>query len=106
MTPAARSIYIFGLYLIVVGGHLTGTPNTLFALVGLPATTQPWAHATGVPVVGMGMLFAASARAELEPFMRATVWTRVFVLVAFIMLAVVRNAPPVRGCSSHCGPFE
>ena len=95
MTRAARSVYIFGLYLVVLGGILIGTPNTLLALIRLPTTTEPWIHVLGVPIMGMGMLFVASARTEQTAFMRATVWVRLYVPIAFIVLALFKIAPPV-----------
>jgi len=95
MTRAARSVYVFGIYLLVVGGVLIGAPNTLLALLQLPPTNEPWAHVLGVAVMGMGMLHVASARAELVPFFRATVWVRVFVLVSFGVLAALQIVPPI-----------
>ena len=95
MTSAARSIYSFGLYLIVLGSILIGSPNTLLAVVQLPPTTDPWIHVLGVSVMGMGMLFAASARAEQLAFMRATVWVRLFVLAAFLALALFGIIPVI-----------
>lgn len=86
MTSAARSVYILRLYLVVLGGILIGTPNTLLTLVRLPTTTEPWVHVLGVPIMGMGMLFVASARAEQTAFMRATVWARIYVLRRWGML--------------------
>ena len=95
MTRAARSIYVFGIYLIAVGGILIGAPNTLLALIRLPPTTEPWIHILGVVVMAMGMLHAASARAEQTAFMRASARVRVFVLMAFVVFALLKIAPPV-----------
>ena len=95
MTRAARSLYVFGLYLVVLGGVLIGTPNTLLALVRQPATSEPWIHVLGIPIMAMGMLFAAMARAEQTAFIRATVWARLFALGAFVALALVNIVPPV-----------
>jgi hypothetical protein len=95
MTRSARSIYVFGIYLLVTGGVLIGSPNTLLALLKLPPTTEPWIHILGVPVMAMGMTYITSARAELVPFFRASVGIRVFVLVSFGVLAALRVVPPI-----------
>lgn len=95
MTRAARSLHVHGIYLVALGAILIGSPNTLLSLVALPPTTEPWIHVLGIPVMGMGMLFMAGARAEQTAFIRATVWARVFALLAFIALALARVAPPV-----------
>ena len=95
MTQAARSVYAFGIYLLVLGGILIGSPNTLLQLLGLPATTEPWIHVVGVPVMAIGMLDVSGARAEQTAFLRATVWVRLFVLVAFVAFALFNIAPPI-----------
>jgi hypothetical protein len=95
MTRAARSIYVFGIYLIAVGGILIGAPNTLLALIRVPPTTEPWIHILGVVVMAMGMLHVASARGEQTAFMRASARVRVFVLTAFVVFVLLKIAPPV-----------
>jgi hypothetical protein len=95
MSAAARSVYIFGIYLIAVGAILIGAPNTLLALLQLPATTEPWIHVAGVPVMAVGMLHVTSARSELTPFFRASVWIRFFPLIAFGALAAIGVIPPI-----------
>src|SRR5687767_8527878 len=95
MTPAARSVHIFGMYLLALGGILIGAPNTLLRLFGLPRTTEPWIHVLGVTVMAIGMLNVASARAEQIGFFRAGVWVRVFVFAAFVAFALIGIVPPV-----------
>jgi len=93
MTTAARSVFAFGVYLLVLGGILIASPNTLLALVRLPTTTEPWIHVLGVPVMGMGMQFIAAARAEQTAFFRATVGARVFAFASLTALALLNIAP-------------
>jgi hypothetical protein len=95
MTAAARSVFAFGVYLVVLGAILIGSPNTLLALVRLPATTDPWIHVLGVAVMGMGIQFLAAARAEQTAFMRATVGARLFAFAALLALALLNVAPLV-----------
>lgn len=95
MTQAARSVYAFGIYLLVLGGILVGSPNTLLRLLGLPTTTEPWIHVLGVTVLAIGMLDMSGARAEHTSFLRATVRVRLFVLATFVAFAVLKIAPPI-----------
>ena len=95
MSSAARSVHVFGIYLLIVGGMLLGAPNVLLTVIGLSPTTEPWIHVAGIPVMAMGMLFASSARAENRWFFRASVWVRVFAFISFVMLAVLQIAPAV-----------
>jgi hypothetical protein len=95
MSNAARSVYVFGIYLIVLGGILIGAPNTLLAVFRLPATNEPWIHVLGVTVMAVGMLDVACARAGQMAFFRATVWARLFVLLSFVALVFTGVAPTV-----------
>lgn len=93
MTSAARSVYVFGIYLIVLGGILMGSPNTLLGLFGIEPTTEPWIRILGVLVMAIGMLDVACARTEQAGFFRATVYTRLFALLAFLTFTVLGVAP-------------
>jgi hypothetical protein len=93
MSNGARSVYVFGIYLIVLGSILVGSPNTLLAIFGLPAATDPWIRVLGVTVMAIGMLDAASARTEQTGFFRATVWVRVFVVISFVALTLLGITP-------------
>ena len=95
MTPAARSLYIFGIYLVATGGFILGAPNTLLALLRLAPTTEPWLRILGIPVVAMGLIHLAGARTEHRGFFRAMVWIRLFPLITFTLLVALRLAPPI-----------
>jgi len=93
MSRAARSIQVFGIYLVIAGGLFIGAPDALISLLRLPTTTEPWVHVLGVPVMALGMYYMASARAELVPFFRATIWVRAFVLIALVVLITMGVIP-------------
>lgn len=95
MTSAARSVYVFGIYLIVLGGILMGSPNALLSVFGFASTTEPWIRVLGVVVMAIGMLDVACARTEQTGFFRATVATRLFALVSFVVFAALEIAPPM-----------
>lgn len=97
MTSAARSVYLFGIYLLVTGGVLITSPNTLLTMLQLPPTTEPWAHLLGLVVMALGMYYVACARANLALFLRATVWIRLFAFVSFGMMGVLQIIPPIIG---------
>jgi hypothetical protein len=95
MSKAARSILIFGLYLIATGVVLAAAPNALLRILRLPPTTEPWVRILGVVVGVLGSYYVAAARQELTGFFRATVWGRGMVLIGFLLLVLLRLAPPV-----------
>lgn len=95
MTPPARSIYLFGIYLVAAGGFIVGAPGTFLALLRLPPTTDPWLRVLGVPIMSIGLLHVACGRAEQTGFFRASIWARVFVLVTLSALVALRLAPVI-----------
>ena len=95
MTNAARSIYVFGIYLIVIGGILMGSPNTFLAVLGIAPTPEPWIRVVGMLVMVIGMLDVACARREQTGFFQATVYTRTFALIVFAAFALLGIAPRI-----------
>jgi predicted cation transporter len=88
MTPAARSVRVFAVYLFVLSLALLFAPNTLLALFGFPATTEVWIRVVGMLVAILAMYYWTAAAAELTPFFRATVLGRICVqlfLLAFVL---------------------
>ncbi len=95
MSHPAKSIFTFGIYLAGAGAILVVTPNTLFALVGLPSTGEVWARVVGLLTVILGFYFVQAARKELTDFFRWTIYARLAVMVsftAFVLLGFVSPA--------------
>lgn len=93
MTRAARSILVFGVYLMATAAMLIAAPNTLLGLLQIAPTTEPWIRVLGVVVAVLGAYYIVAARAELDAFFRATVWGRFLVLLGFAGLAALSWAP-------------
>lgn len=95
MTRAARSIFLFGIYLVATGLILAVVPNALLSLLRLAPATEPWIRVLGIPVGVMGAFFIAAARNNVTPFFHFTVWGRTIVLLAMTALILLQLAPPV-----------
>ncbi len=95
MSKAARSVQVFGVYLIGTALVLITAPNVLLGLLRIAPATEPWIRVLGVVVAVLGAYYVAAARAELVPFLRATVWGRAMALVGFVCLAALSWAPPM-----------
>ena len=93
MSRAARSVFVFGLYLIGTAAALILAPNVFLGLLRIAPTTEPWIRVLGVVIAVLGAYDVVAARAELDPFFRATVWGRCLVLVGFAGLAALALAP-------------
>jgi hypothetical protein len=95
MTSAARSIFVFGFYLVGTGMILFAAPNTLLGLLRQTPTAEPWIRILGIPVAVMGAFHIAAARAGVVPFFHFTVWGRAIALIGFASLVVLQLAPPI-----------
>lgn len=85
MTRAATGILVFGIYLALSGAILVVAPNSLFALIGIPPSTEIWPRVVGTLTLVLALYFISSARQEVIPFFRWTVYARVFVFVSFTL---------------------
>jgi len=89
MSSGARSIFVFGIYLAVVGIALLVVPNLLLGAFLLPGTTEVWVRVVGMLSLFLSFYFIQSARAGLTEFFRLTVYVRsttILFLGAFVLL--------------------
>ena len=93
MTPAARSLFVFGLYLLAAGTLLLLVPALMLQPLGLPVPTDVWVRVVGLLAIALGLYYRVAARAELLAFMRLSVWVRAGVALAFVGFAVGGLAP-------------
>lgn len=94
MSRAARTVFVFGVYLFGTAGVLITAPNTLLGLLGMAPTTEPWIRMLGVVVAALAAYYVSAAQAESVAFFRTSVWVRPLVLVGFICLTALSLAPP------------
>jgi hypothetical protein len=95
VTHAAKSILIFGIYLILLAIIVVAAPNALLGVFGVPPTTEVWIRVLGVVVGILGFYYIQAARNGLTPFFRATVYGRTVVLISLIVLGVLGLMKPI-----------
>ncbi len=93
MSRVAQSVFIFGLYLIVVGLGLVAIPNLVLAPLGFPASNEFWPRVVGVLTLCLSFYYISAARAGLTGFFRWTVQVRIGVFVVFGALVLLKLAP-------------
>ena len=94
MTPAARSIVYFGVYILLTGLVLLIAPNVLLSILGLGSTTEVWIRVLGSVVTALGAYYVVMGRAEAVQFFRATGWGRGWIFLSFLGLVAVGLAKP------------
>jgi hypothetical protein len=93
MSRPARSVFVFGLYLVVVGLALLLSPNPLFAVLRLPASHEIWPRVVGVLALVLAHYYVQAARHEVVAFFRWTVSARIMVFVVFSVFVLLGLAP-------------
>ncbi len=95
MSPAAKSIYYFGFYVLALGAALLLAPGLMLRATGLPLGGELWIRVLGLVVVILGYYYLRAARHELTAFFRWTVHTRPWPVVVFAALVLLNQAEPV-----------
>ena len=91
MSNAARTIFVFGLYLAIIGIALLVVPNLLLSAFFLPASNEVWIRIVGMLSVFLSFYFIQAARNETTDFFRWTVYVRsttILFLAAFVLSGV------------------
>ena len=94
MSPASKSIYFFGFYLLILGISLTVFPNDLLGMFQLGETNEIWIRVVGIVVFNIGLYYVFMAPSNHALFMTLSVYTRLAILVWFIVFVLIDWAPP------------
>ena len=69
-------------------------PNIFLAMFQIPATSEVWIRVVGVLVFNIGIYYIYAAKCEARAFFQASIYTRIFVLLAFTAFAALGLASP------------
>jgi hypothetical protein len=94
MSKGARSVFVFGLYLVVLGLVLLVAPNFLLEMFFLPSTTEVWVRVAGMLVLFLGFYYTQAARKEMTDFFRWTMYPRSTVILFFAAFVLLGFAKP------------
>jgi len=89
MSYGAKTVFVFGIYLVVLGITLIALPNLLLNAFGFPATSEVWIRVVGMLVLILAFYYTQAARKELTVFFQWTVYARASVIVFFLAFVVL-----------------
>ncbi len=92
MSKTARSVFTFGIYLLLTGATLVLVPNLLLRTFMLAETHEVWVRVVGTLALLLGFYYVQMSRMESAEFFRLSVYTRASVVVfftAFVLLGLV-----------------
>lgn len=90
---SARTVLVFGLYLLLVGLGLLLVPDSVLELLRLPPAHDFWPRIVGVLALCLATYYIVAARTNLAPLIRATVLVRLAVFGIFGALVLFSFAP-------------
>ncbi len=88
MSRAARTVYVFAIYLALLAVVLLLAPNVLLGLFGFPATTEVWIRVAGMLLGFIALYYYAAAQGESRPVMWASVLARLSAPAFFVIFVV------------------
>jgi hypothetical protein len=93
LSHPAKSVFVFGVYLLMLGALLVLAPNATLAVFRMAPTSEVWIRVVGMLVLLLGTCDVLAGLAELRPFIRWTVPLRVAVLVFLTTFALTGLGP-------------
>ena len=94
MSRGATSVFVFSIYLYIMGFILVVTPSVLIKIFNFPEPDGLWIRVVGMLALVLGLYYSHAARAEFRPFFTWTVIARSSVLLFFIAFVIAGFAPP------------
>ena len=95
MSKSAQSLFVFGIYLAVLGVVLVLTPNFLLTMFGLPATSEVWIRVVGMLGGFLAFYDIQAARHELGLFIEWSVYARGTVILFFAAFVALGFVKPI-----------
>lgn len=88
MDKPAKTVWLFGIYLIIEGFFLMLAPAWILDAIGIPEPNSVWRVILGFVVAVLGYYYVRNAKENLIPFFGFTVQIRIIQFVFFAGLYV------------------
>lgn len=95
MSRSARSLFVFGIYILGLSLLLLAAPNVVLTLFGFPPTQEVYIRIAGMFLLFLAIYDILAARAELRDFIRWSVPVRASVIGFFAAFVLLGFSKPV-----------
>jgi hypothetical protein len=95
MSKSAKTVVVFGMYLVGMGLGFLIMPNVLFSMLQLPLTDEVWSRVVGMLALLLAYYYINAARSELRPFFAWTVHTRLAAFLFFVGFTIANLSGPM-----------
>ena len=94
MTKSAKSVFIFGLYMVIIGLALLIVPNLFLTPFGIEPSHEVWIRLSGILLMALAVYYILGAKHELVVIMKATGFIRLTIIVFFSTFVVLDLVSP------------
>jgi len=91
VSGAARSLYVWSIYVAIVGVGFLLMPNVVLSMFQIDETEEVWIRVLGLIVVALPILYVAVARSGSTSLYLASVWFRWLIAAGLIVLGLVEG---------------
>ncbi len=97
MSRAAKSVFFFGIYALLLGATLVVAPNVLMKIFSVPETTEVWIRVVGMLILLLGYLYVRTGtdKKDMTNFFRLTIHTRTSVIVFLTIFVLLNYVEPI-----------
>lgn len=95
MSKAAKTMQVFGIYLIITGIGFLTMPNKILSIMKVAPATEVWIYVMGMLIFLLGFYYIAAARDEAKTLFQWSVYTRTSVLFFFIAFVLLKLGDPL-----------
>ncbi len=95
MSYAAKSVFAFGIYELLLGAGLIITPDPLLALFGFSVSNEVWIRVIGALICLFAFYDIQAARCELTNYFRWSVYARSSIILFFTAFVLSGFASPM-----------
>ncbi len=94
MDSVTLSIFIWGIYVTIIGVLLLFIPSKTLSLFGHEKPKDHWIRVVGIIALSLGYFYLNSAQNEVYSFYWASIYARIVGLIGFSGLVVFKIAKP------------
>ena len=94
MDASTISIYIWGIYVILIGVLLLFIPSKTLILFGHKKPKDHWIRVVGIMALSLGYFYINSAHNEVYSFYWASIYARILGLIGFSGLVAFKITKP------------
>lgn len=95
MTNSAKSVFVFGVYLTIIGAILLVIPNALLTLFGVANTNEVWIRLSGILLMALSVYYIVAAKHNLHIIFRVTACIRCTIIFFFSAFVYLHMMEPV-----------